>query len=464
MSNGAQDPNAATQDPNAIQPEDLKEIQGIVLRGYTFEFVRHFVLTIEDAGAFKKFLGSLVPGGESAGPLTVTSAETWTVKPDYALAIGMSFAGLQALGVLGSGKAQFGSTFQYQAFKQGAVNRAQIVFDVGASAPSNWVPCLAPPAAQSAHAVLTLYAKDSDTLEARSQTLREMFGQGGAAKTLSFGATDYFDGQALPDGMVHFGYADGISQPNIMGIPRPPDKQQPVPAYEVVLRNTSQAPYPFPTPEVFAKNSSFGAFRILEQDVYGFETYLDNSHVDKELLAAKFCGRWRNGNPLELCPDAPGDPLPPDQLTDFDYFSDPEGIRCPIGSHTRRANPRDAESFPSSKPDHRIVRRAMPYGPAWDPSQGKDDIPRGLVGYFIGASLENTFEFIMQRWINGQNFALNFSQPQGNDPVLGANDAGSQFEYPPNGKVTGFQEFVTTRGGLYCMLPSLPSLAWMASQ
>lgn len=456
MSNGA-------QDPNAIQPEDLEEIQGIVLRGYTFEFVRHFVLTIEDAGAFKRFLGSLVPGGPSAGPLTVTSAEIWTEKPDYTLAIGLSFAGIQALGV----PATFGNQFQYQAFKQGAVARSPIVFDTGASAPANWVPCLAPSSAAAAHAVLTLYAKDAETLEARSETLRGMFGQGGAARALSFGATDYFDGRALPDGMVHFGYADGISQPNVMGVPRPPDKQQPVPAYEVVLRNSPEAPYPFPTPddEVFAKNSSFGAFRILEQDVYGFETYLENSLVDKELLAAKFCGRWRNGNPLELSPDAPGDPLPPDQLTEFDYFGDPEGLRCPIGSHTRRANPRDAESFPSSKPDHRIVRRAMPYGSAWDPSQGKDDISRGLVGYFIGASLENQFEFIMQRWINGQNFALNFSEPQGNDPVLGANDTGaSEFEYPPNGKVSGFEEFVTTRGGLYCMLPSLPSLAWMASR
>jgi deferrochelatase/peroxidase EfeB len=454
MSNGA-------QDPNAIQPEDLKEIQGIVLRGYTFEFVRHFVLTIEDAGAFKKFLGSLVPGGASAGPLTVTSAETWTEKPDYTLAIGLSFAGIQALGL----PAAFGNTFQYQAFKQGAVARAPIVFDTGSSAPANWVPCLAPSGAPAAHAVVTLYAKDEATLESRSQTLRGMFGQDGAARALSFGDADHFDGRALPDGMVHFGYADGISQPNVMGVPRPPDKQQPVPAYEVVLRNTSEAPYPFPFPEAFGNNSSFGAFRILEQDVYGFETYLENSSVDTELLAAKFCGRWRNGNPLELQPDAPGDPLPPDQLTDFDYFSDPEGLRCPIGSHTRRANPRDAESFPSSKPDHRIVRRAMPYGPAWDASQGKDDVPRGLVGYFIGASLENTFEFIMQRWINGQNFADNFSEPQGNDPVLGANATGSSdFEYPPDGKVTGFEEFVTTRGGLYCMLPSLPSLAWMASQ
>ena len=115
MSNGA-------PDPNAIQPEDLPEVQGVILRGYTFEFVRDFVLTIEDAGAFKKFLGSLVPGGPSAGALTVTSAATWTVKPDYALSIGLSYAGIQALAL----PVAFGDPFfDYQAFKQGAVARGR---------------------------------------------------------------------------------------------------------------------------------------------------------------------------------------------------------------------------------------------------------------------------------------------------------------------------------------------------
>jgi hypothetical protein len=71
----------------------------------------------------------------------------------------------------------------------------------------------------------------------------------------------------------------------------------------------------------------------------------------------------------------------------------------------------------------------------------------------------------MGKWVNGQNFALNFSQPQGFDPVLGPNDPqSSAFAFPPSGRVSGFEEFITTKGGLYCMLPSLPSLAWMASQ
>lgn len=454
MSNGQ-------QDQQAIQPADLPEVQGLVLRGYTFELSRHFVLAIEDPDAFKTFLGRLVPGGSSAGPLTVTSAATWPSKPDYALNLGLSYAGIQALRL----PVDFGGFLKYQAFKQGAAARAAVVCDVGPSAPSNWVPCLNAANAGSAHVILSLYAQQAAVRESATETLRGMFGQGGAARALPFGnGTDFFDGQALPGARIHFDYEDGISQPAIMGLPRRPDMQPAVPAYEVVLRADPNAPYPFPQPDVFARNGSFSAFRILEQDVAGFDGLLKSSGIDPELLAAKLCGRWRNGNPLELFPGAPGDPLPPDQLSNFDYRGDPDGTRCPIGSHTRRANPRGTESVTNPFPDNRIVRRAMPYGPAWEPGQGKDGIARGLVGHFIGASLENQFEFIMGKWIDGHGFTSNFTQPQGLDPLLGPNDPRtSTFDFPPGGRVTGFEQLIVTRGGLYCLLPSLPSLAWMAA-
>lgn len=457
------------QSQDAIQPEDLTEVQGIVLRGYTFPVARYFVLEIKDAGAFKKFLGQLDPGGSSPGPLTVTSAELWTEKPDYALQIGLSYSGIQALRLPG---ATFGNQWQFQAFKEGVVKRAAMVGDTGESAPENWTPCLNSANAQKAHVILTLYGIDSQTLEARTESLRQMFTADGAAEALRFGTTptgsgdpDFFDGMAPPDGKIHFGYEDGISQPNVMGVTpaRPPDKQQPVPAYEVVLQDNPDAPYVFPQPAALTKNGTFSAFRILEQDVAGFESYLANSGVDSELLAAKFCGRWRNGNPLELFPDEPGETLPTSELSNFDYFDDPQGLRCPISSHTRRGNPRDSESFPSSKPDHRIVRRAKIYGPKYDP-ENPVDVPRGLIGHFIGASLENTFEFIMRVWINGQNFADNFSKPAGKDPLLGNNSPDtSVFNFPPDGQVKGFEEFITTRGSLYLFLPSLPALTWMAT-
>ena len=46
-------------------------------------------------------------------------------------------------------------------------------------------------------------------------------------------------------------------------------------------------------------------FKMIKQDVVGFEKFLQaNTHrIDPELLAAKLCGRWRNGMPLMLSPD-----------------------------------------------------------------------------------------------------------------------------------------------------------------
>lgn len=463
---------SAPTDPieDTVTAADLPEIQGLLLRGYHLELARHFVLQILDPAACKRFLAELIPGEAAAGPLTITSSVPWPGgrKPDSCLNIGFSWSGLQALGLPG---VAFGQKWSYQAFKNGAAARAAQVGDVGASDPATWFGCLGTANAPRAHLILSLFTNSRQVLEDRSDQLRVLFTAGGAAQALTFdqdGAVgpDHFDAQALPDDRIHFGYKDGISQPQIMGVTpqRAPDRQAEVPAWTVVLRQSANASYLFPTPSILARNSGFGAFRILQQDVAAFESfYRHQPGIDPGLLAAKLCGRWRNGNPLELCPTAPGVPLPEAQLSDFDYGGDPGGDATPIGSHTRRGNPRGAESVVSPLPDHRIIRRAVTYGPPYEPGSN-DTTPRGLVGYFIGANLEQQFEFIMGKWVNGQGFAPNV-QPQWNDPLLGANDPrSSAFDFPPSGHVAGFDRFVTTRGGMYCLLPSIPALRWMSQQ
>ena len=47
----------------------------------------------------------------------------------------------------------------------------------------------------------------------------------------------------------------------------------------------------------------------------------------------------------------------------------------------------------------------MPYGPIYDPTQPYDGIERGLIGYFINASIENQYEFVLKHWVNGAEFA-----------------------------------------------------------
>jgi Dyp-type peroxidase family len=311
-----------------------------------------------------------------------------------------------------------------------------------------------------------------------SEVIRPLF----ASSCTELAACDGFD---FPHGKIHFGYTDGISQPTIKGgPPRPPDSQAPVEAYNVILTDDQNAPYNLPTPPRLGLNGSFGAFRILEQDVAGFEDFLQqqSSQIDPETLAAKMCGRWRTGTPLTLSPDTgtPDPPIPEDQLDNYDYvpskyspdaFNDKYGVRCPIGSHMRRSNPRS--EFVSGGPvnTHRIVRRAISYGPPYDPNNPHDGIPRGLIGYFICAVLANQFEFLMSTWVNTGTFT-SFLPQNSKDPLLGSNDPASSILDIPyldqNNKVqhlsiTNFERFITTRGGACCFLPGIAALGYIAT-
>ncbi|HEX2179000.1 MAG TPA: peroxidase [Actinomycetota bacterium] len=467
---------------------DLADVQGTILRGYRVDYGRHFVLEITDPAGGRSFLGSLVDG--TAGMPQITTAAPWASKPATMLNVGITYQGLLALGIPPNGST--GSSFP-QSFVLGATNEqtAKKVGDVGSSAPKGWVGGLAN--GDQVHLILSLWAADSKKdLENVTTVLQQAFQAAGISQ---LGA---LDGNALPDNKVHFGYTDNISQPIVEGAPptkRPrPDGNQPVaPTGEFLLGYPSQNPgqtYSI-SPSELSTNSSFGAFRYLLQDVAAFEQFLHSESValgmDPELLAAKICGRWRNGIPLILSPDKPDTdpPLPIADINNYNYVSpdpaggDPCGFVCPIGSHMRRTNPRDMQVVGGGNNLHRIVRRNLPFGPPWDPRK-PDDTPRGLVGYFLNADLSNQFEFLQGQWVNQSTFVASASCPgypgsnpvsniSGNDPILGQNNPATTFTlpYPPsrtsNVVVKGVPEFVTTKGGAYCLLPSITGLKYLAA-
>ena len=219
----------------------------------------------------------------------------------------------------------------------------------------------------------------------------------------------------VPTSKVHFGYTDGISMTTIRGGPEryPPDHQQPCEPWLFVLQDEAEN-YFVPEPQELGLNGSFAVFKMIETDVVGFENFLQSNKdkIDPELLAAKMCGRWRNGVPLALSPDTDSPPggIPPDQLNNFEYVNadgsgDPKGLRCPVGAHMRRINPRGQPVTGQGQPGgsnntHRLIRRGMPYGPVYDPTQPYDGIERGLLGYFINSSIENQYEFVLSQWVN----------------------------------------------------------------
>jgi len=249
-----------------------------------------------------------------------------------------------------------------------------------------------------------------------------------------------------------------------------------------------------PQPAELGHNGTFNAFRVLKQDVAGFEKYLDQAASDllkhprvdellppgdeekigkglsrcaalREIVAANLCGRWRDGTPLALSAEAPD---PKADLTDFDYVGVGDS-RCPHGAHIRRCNPRGGQIVQRiANNSRRLVRRGVPYGPPYDPAKPRDrDEPeRGLLGNFIGASLGAQFEAMSCDWLN-----LGLQDPRitgSNDPISGANDPGtSWFDLPLKAggtiRLRRLPQFVSTRGGAYPFLPSLKAIHYLGS-
>ena len=471
----------------AKTPWPLDKIQGLLLRGYRENFVRYFALSVREPAAARGFIASLVNG--QAGVPQVTTAAPWAIKPECLLNIGFTFRGLGKLQVPQASLDRFESpnSVDIRSFALGAAARAgkapNGVGDVNESDPSNWIV-----SDQDFDVLLVLYAHSTDAMERLSDGLREKFSPGFDCPK----ATAQFDGQALDDGRVYFGYKDGIAQPYVKGSPfaHEPDGGQPAVDPGAFLMGEAEpggaySTMVLPTPEALAHYGCFGSFRILRQDVEGFETQVESlapmfgqqfgvtdPDLQKEAVKAVICGRWTNGTPLMVSPingNTPPKPLPPQSLNDFMYGSD-AGQKCPIGAHIRRGNPRDTVGINGTVADHRVLRRAMPYQIPYDP-ENRHTGERGLIGLFMGASFLKQFEFVMENWINNpQGFSLVVDPT---DPTMGTNalpDSSGGFTFSEtvptatnkNSRLKPMSSFVHTKGSAYCFFPGIDGIRWIA--
>jgi deferrochelatase/peroxidase EfeB len=442
-----------------LEPAD---VQGLVLRGYTMPRARHLVLRVDTPPAGRALLGTLVDGDPSRPQ--VTTGTPWAEKPDSCVNVALTFSGLRALGVPAESLATFPEDFA-----AGAEARAALVGDVGPSAPEHWSPVFTDP---GAHLLVSVSGQSDGAVDATTDALLA-----GAPPGLT--ELCRLDAALLGDRVDHFGYVDGISQPTVGSAPPsgPPDRLPVPPAGAFLLGHPSQFrdfSYPVPQPDALGRNGSFAAFRVLAQDVDAFRELLAEQSrrtgMSAELVAAKLCGRWRNGTPLVLSPDtdSPQPAVAAEQLNDFDYVDDQRGERCPIGSHVRRMYPRSSRVAGGGGHQHRIVRRGLTYGPPYDPTRPRDGHERGLIGLFIGVSLRDQFEFLMSQWAGDGLFAPGLGRSQ--DPFLGAGDGardGAGGTLPlavPGGRtaLTGLPRLVTTRGSAYCFLPSVTGIRHLA--
>ena len=461
---------------------DLADIQGNLLQGYRSENARHFALGIGNAQGGAAFVGDLVSGDETRSP-QITTAELWPPgqKPSYRLNIGITCGGLEALGVPDGTLAAFPA-----AFREGAAQRAldpdpdyakgANLGDNLASSPANWI--LGGTQDPPVHVVLSLYTDDAQHLDELSTKLRALFAANGLDEIAAH------DANALPGGRVHFGYRDGIAQPQIAGAPGKdvPDMQPQANVGDFLLGcdyvNLYGGNYLEAIPSELGDNATYGAFLMLRQDVAAFEDFLQHRakrwQLNEELVAAKLLGRWRDGTPLTLVPDG-GHTIPDERINEFDYapgdgheafYDDVTGIRCPIGAHIRRLNPRG--SLVMGKPhSRRLVRRGMPYGPPYDPANPNDGAERGLVGLFICGDLEMQFEFILRVWANEDISTHGLRGTR--DPLIGAQPPdGGEFVIRTDDSrdpivFNGLPRLTQTRGSVYVLIPGIGGLRHLAS-
>jgi Dyp-type peroxidase family len=286
----------------------------------------------------------------------------------------------------------------------------------------------------------------------------------------------------------HFGFRDGIAQPQIAGMPPPENAPatpgNTIPTGEVLLGYTNaygELPEgPTDTNgQGFGRNGTFLVFRQLHQDVVGFWNYVAQQAAEKAStaveLAAKMVGRWPDGTPLVESPEGPQPHLQThDQFVYAKHSShpDPFGLHCPIGSHIRRTNPRDAlnddpqQSLELSN-QHRIVRRGRSYGTPlvedMDPAKlmgtPDDHTERGLHFICLNAAIDRQFEFVQNLWANNPKFGGLYNDP---DPLIGVLD-GEKATFtvqkePARCTYSDMPRFVQVRGGAYFFLPGIAAI------
>lgn len=290
------------------------------------------------------------------------------------------------------------------------------------------------------------------------------------------------------------GFADGFSQPLLRGAPGVPERSpfQVAPG-EFILGLPDEKNLRSPSPEVPAgwdlgsdladihpmpqttwpdfgaekpygrdlgRDGTFMVIRQLQEKVKEFENELDedtrrtNDYANSD--AVKAIGRQRDGSPIGW-PSSDAHTRGTGNRAEEAKLrfrgADPYGYDVPLGSHVRRAHPRDsmdeAHFRDETRHRHRIIRRGRPY---LDETGDR----KGLLFVCLNASIERQFEFVQQTWLNNPSFHGLFDEV---DPLIGRGRR--KFSIPsPDGRRTLelANDYVEFLGGGYFFVPGKSAL------
>jgi Dyp-type peroxidase family len=461
---------------------DLADLQGILRSAYGhLPYARFVFLQIAERATAQAWLRSLLD--------EVMTAEHWVAseqRPTRSVQVAFTKPGLEQLGLSDATLQTFPREF-YVGMADPV--RSRVLGDTDDSAPAHWE---VGSESKLPHVLLLLYA---DTAESREALTAQVWTSAAAAD----GLQEIFRQDSFrPDAFEPFGFRDGISQPAIEGLTRAAKPGQSiVKPGEFILGYENEYGQLTPTVSVaraedpanllpdaagkpgmkdLGRNGSFLVWRKLVQDVESFWQFLaehtknadgSSNEEQKTLLAAKFVGRWPSGAPLTLAPERDDPALGADEQRNNNFLfmpTDAAGYGCPIGSHVRRANPRD-----SLKPNprrsqviadrHRLLRRGRPF----KETTADGSTRQGLLFIALNADLQRQFEFVQQTWLNSPKFGGLYDNK---DPLAGDNDGTGTMalqSYPVRQQIHGLPRFITVSGGGYFFLPGLRALRYLAA-
>jgi Dyp-type peroxidase family len=401
----------------------------------------------------------------------------------FTVNIGFTHEGLKALGLSERSLDSFP-----QAFRVGMRGRAREVGDVGPHAPEHWEGGLGGP---DIHAMGWIRTDSDEGRDVATQIIHaEMEANGGVEIRFVQDTKALAHENGIGSEGEHFGFADPISQPPIDGADAPVYPGDGVLEADGTWRSLKPGEFllgyedeagtagtEVPEPLELRLNGTYMVFRKLYQDVAAFRRYLETAAKSlyssddpdhQELVAAKMMGRWRSGCPVDLSPDKDDLAIAadPHRRNNFTYADDDQGLRCPLGSHLRRSNPRATPlKRATAVRRHRLIRRGVEYGPHLQDGVMEDDgVDRGLVNLFIQADIERQFEFVQKEWMKGGEFIG--LDPNEQDPINGVGGEGSQMVVPGAKRPFLFDlpTFVVVKGGEYLFVPGVKALEGLIEQ
>ncbi len=214
----------------------------------------------------------------------------------------------------------------------------------------------------------------------------------------AFGYSFIQKGDSLKNGKInieHFGYADGISQPQFF-----------VEELDALNPNNFSTWHPMAllnlalVPDNYNSFGSYWVFRKLQQNVQAFkenEAAIAKSQglegEESEIVGARIVGRFENGMPIAVSQEEDeikGIVITETGASQINNFNYPAGSPCPVHAHIRKVNKR-TKGFP------RIVRRGIPYDERKDKKpENEEDTQVGLLFQCFQSNIENQFEAIQK--------------------------------------------------------------------